>query len=76
MKIKAREIQYLPAGSRVVLENVEHIRMEDCRHHHTDGHVCNLSNGDFGHWSRLCDSMDDYIELTHRADGPEQGERE
>jgi hypothetical protein len=75
MKIRAMEIQYLPAGSRVVLDNTEWIRMEDCRRHHIDGYVFNPTNGDFGHWSMLCSIFDD-IELTHRADGPNQGESE
>ena len=72
MKIKADKIDFLPAGSRVLLRNQEWVRMEDSITHHTEGYVFNPLNGEYWHWSHMV-YLDDDVELIFRADGPSQG---
>ena len=68
MKIKASEISDLPAGSVVLIDGVEWVRLTDSGD--TEGlndALCNPKNGDWIRWMALC-YADDVVELVRKGE--------
>jgi hypothetical protein len=66
MKIKARDIDSLPPGSRVRLLDREWVRMTDWPRH-ISGAICDPTSGEWSEWSSLCYGEDE-IELIERKE--------
>jgi hypothetical protein len=67
MKIKAKEIADLPAGSIVLVNGVEWTRLADSGY--TEGlndALCNPKDGDWIRWMALC-YFDDEVELIRKG---------
>jgi hypothetical protein len=67
MKIKARDIDSLPPGSRVRLLDREWVRMTDWPERHISGALCDPASGEWSGWSSLC-YCEDEIELIERKE--------
>ena len=68
MKIKASEISDLPAGSVVLVDGVEWVRLADSGD--TEGlndALCNPKNGDWIRWQALC-YADDVFDLIRKGE--------
>ena len=64
--MRAEEIQDLPAGSVVRINDVEWVRMADSDGGHIRGCICNPKDGDWMKWSHLC-FLDDEVTLIRKG---------
>lgn len=61
-KLKACHIDAMAPGTKIKIDTLWYIRMQDDIAMHIEGCILKMTDGSWGHWSRIV-NFDDFIEV-------------